>query len=90
MKQTELTRTLIENKKTDRPNENSSKNISYAEAVKLSPIVLKQTSSQTRLKEENNEKMSRDIDKIKVASAKVNEEWKILVNVPKKVESELK
>ena len=30
MKQTDLTRTFIENKKTDSPNESSSKNISYA------------------------------------------------------------
>ena len=36
MKQTEVTRTLIENKKTVGPNESSSKNFSYTEAVKLS------------------------------------------------------
>ena len=91
MKQTELTRTLIENKKTDSPNESSSKNISYAEAVKLSPIVLKPTSSQTLLKDQINEKMSRALDKIKVARAKVTKNRKILVNVPNKLnESEVK
>ena len=47
MKQTELTRTLIENKITDRPYKSSSKNISYAEAEQLPPIALKQISSQT-------------------------------------------
>ena len=56
MKQTELTRTLIKNKKTDSLNESSSKNFRYAEAVKLSPIVLKPTSSQTLSKEKNMKK----------------------------------
>ena len=41
MKQTESTKTLIENNKSDNHNESSSKNISYAEAVQLSPIALK-------------------------------------------------
>ena len=45
MEQTELTRTLVEIKKTYNPNESSSKNISYAQAVKLSPVVLKPISS---------------------------------------------
>ena len=47
MKQTELTRTLIVKIKTDSPNESFPKNISYSEAVKLSPIVLKPTPNQT-------------------------------------------
>ena len=45
MKQTELTRTLIENEKTDSPSESSDKNFSYAEAVKVFLIVLKPTSN---------------------------------------------
>ena len=69
MKLTELTRTLIENKKNDSPNESSDKNFSYAEAVKLSPIVLKPTSNQTLSKDQINEKMSQALDKIEVASA---------------------
>ena len=71
MKQTELTRTLIENKKADNPKESSDKDFSYAEAVKFSPIVLKPTSNQTISKDQINEKMSQALDKIKVASAKV-------------------
>ena len=35
MKHTELTRSLIENKKTNNPNESLLKNISYAEALRL-------------------------------------------------------
>ena len=58
MKQTDLTRTLIGIKKIDSPNESSSKNLSYAEAVKLSPIVPKPTSSQTVSKDQINDKMS--------------------------------
>ena len=91
MKQTEITRTLIENKKADNPKESSDKDFSYAEAVKLSPIVLKPTSNQTLSKDQINEKMSQALDKIKVASAKFTENGKILVNVPTKVnESEVK
>ena len=56
MKQTELNRTHIENKKADSLNENSSKNYSYAEAVKLSPTVLKPTSSQTLSYDQINKK----------------------------------
>ena len=37
MRQTELSRTLIENKKTDSPNESTFTNIIYAEAVKTVP-----------------------------------------------------
>ena len=84
VKQTELTRTLIENRKTDRPNENSDKNFSYEEAVKLSLVVLKPTSNQTISKDQNNEKISQALDKIKVVSSKVTENGKILVNVPTK------
>ena len=48
MNQTESTGTLIVNRKTESPNENSSKKkISYPEGVQLSPIELKPTSSQT-------------------------------------------
>ena len=91
MQKTDITRTLTENKKTDSPNESSDKNFSYAEAVKLSPIVLKPTSNQTLSKDQINEKMSQALDKIKVASAKVTENGKTLVNVPNKVnESEVK
>ena len=85
MKQTELTRTCIKNKKTESPNESSSKNFSYAEAVQLSPIVLKPLSSQTLSKVQTNGKMSQALDEIKVAYAKVTENGKILVNVPNKV-----
>ena len=84
MKETELTRTLIENKKTDSPNESSDKDFSYADAVKLSPIVLKPNSKQTLSKDQINEKMSQALDKIKVASAKVTKNGKILVKVPHK------
>ena len=56
MKQTELTRKFIENKRTDSLYESSSKNISYAEVVQLFPIVLKSTSSQTLSKDKINEK----------------------------------
>ena len=67
------------------------KTFSYAEAVKLPPIVLKPTSNQTPSKDQINEKMSQALDKSKVASAKVTENGKILVNVPTKVnESEVK
>ena len=65
MNQTELTRTLIETKKTGSPNEISPKNLRYAEAVKLSPIVLNPTSSQTLSKDQMNEKMSQALDKSK-------------------------
>ena len=54
MKQTEITRTLIEKEKTNSPNERSSKNISYAEALKPSPIVLKRTPSQTLSRDQIN------------------------------------
>ena len=91
MKHTELTRKLSENKKTDSPNESPSKNFSYAEAAKLSPIVLKPNSSQTLSKDQINEKISQALHKIKVACAKFTENRKILVNVPNKVnESEVK
>ena len=91
MKQTDLNRTLIENKKTDTPNKSSSKNYGYAEAVKLSPIIPKPTSSQTLSKDQINEKMSQALDKIKLASAKFTEIGKIFVNVPNKLnESEVK
>ena len=46
MKQTELTRALIE-KKLIALMKSHPKNISHAEAIQLSPIVLKSTSSQT-------------------------------------------
>ena len=49
-KQTELTRTLTENKKADSPKEGSDKDFSDAEALKLSPIVLKPISNQTLYK----------------------------------------
>ena len=52
---------------------------------KLSPIVLKPTSNQTLSKDQINETMSQPLDKIKVASAKVTEKGKILVNVLNKV-----
>ena len=84
MKQTELTRTLIENKITDSPNESSSTNNSYAEAVQLSPIVLKLTPNQTLSKDQFNEKLSQALDEFKVASAKVTKNRKILVNVQNK------
>ena len=74
--QTELTRTLIKTKKTVSPNENSSKNISYSEAVQLSPILLKPTSSQTLSKDQINETFSQALDKIKAATAKVIENGK--------------
>ena len=57
MKQTELIRTPFETKKTDSPNERSTKNISYAKAVKLSPVKLKPTSSQGLLRDQIIEKM---------------------------------
>ena len=57
MKHTEFTTTLIENKKTESPNETSPKNINYAEAAQLAPIVLKPTSSQTLSKDQINEKI---------------------------------
>ena len=91
MKQIELTRTLIENKKTDGPNKSSSENISYTEAVQLYPSALKPTSSQTLPNDQINEKMSQALDKGKVASVKVTESGKTLVNVPNKEnESEVK
>ena len=65
MKQTELTKMLIENIKTDSPDESSSKNISYAEAVKLSPILLKPNSSQTVSRDQINGKMSQALVKSK-------------------------
>ena len=64
MKQTELTRALIENKKTDSPNERSSKIMSYTEDVQMSSIVLKPTSSQILSKDQIYEKMSQALDKI--------------------------
>ena len=75
-KQTDITRTLIEAKETDSLNETSSKNFSYAEAVKLSPIVLKPASSWTLSKDQINEKISHTLDQIKVASEKVTENGK--------------
>ena len=59
-------------------NESFSKNFSYVESVKLSPIVLKPTSSQTLSLDQLNEKMSQALGKIKVASAKVTENGKKL------------
>ena len=61
------------------------KNFSYAEAVKLSPIVLKPISSETLSKDQINEKMSQALVKIKVASAKFTVNGKILVNEVNKV-----
>ena len=90
MKQTELTRTIFENKKTDCPEESLPNNISYAEAVHLSPVVLKPTSSQTFSKDQFNEKISQALDKIKVSSAKVTENRKKIVKLPnKEIESEV-
>ena len=73
IKQTKLNWTLIDNKKPDSPNVSSSKNISYAEAVQLSLIVPKLTSSQTLSKDQINDNSSQALDKIKEASAKVTE-----------------
>ena len=70
MNQTELTRALIENKKNDSPNESFSRNISYAEAVLLSSILLIPSSNHQTLSEDKiNEKMTQAFNKIKVASA---------------------
>ena len=85
MKQTELTRTLTENEKANSPKESSDKYFSYVEAVKLSPIVLKSTSNPTLAKDQINEKMSQGLDKIKVASAKITDNGKILLHIPNKV-----
>ena len=69
MKQIELFRTRTESKKTYSPNESSSKDISYTKTVKLSPIIMKPTSSKT----------PSNLDKIKVTGARVTEnEKKIL------------
>ena len=73
MKQIELTRYFIENKKTISLNESSSKNICYAEAVKLSPFVSIPTLGQTLSKDQINEKVSQALDNIKLAKAKNTE-----------------
>ena len=65
MKRTELTRTLVENTKIDSPIESLFRKQSYAEAVQLSPIILKPTSNQTLSRDQINEKMSQALDKLK-------------------------
>ena len=42
------------------------KNISYAEAIQISPIVLQPNSSQTLLKQKINEKISQALEKMKL------------------------
>ena len=83
MMQTELPRPYIKNKIPDSPNESSSKNISYTEAVQLSPIVLKSTSSQTFSRTQVNAKRSWASNKTKEASAKAIKNGKMLVIVKK-------
>ena len=56
MEQTDLARTLIINKETDSPTLSTSKNISYAEAIKLFPNVLTPILSRTLSKDQINEK----------------------------------
>ena len=56
VKQTELTRMLIENKKTDSSDASTYKTISCEEAVQMSSIVLKPNSSQTPTRDQFNEK----------------------------------
>ena len=79
-----LSERLLKNKKTDSPDGSSSINICYAEAVQLSPIVLRQISSQNHSKDQFIKKMSQDLDETKVDSAKIIESGKILVNAPNK------
>lgn len=90
LKQCELSRTLTEKCSSDsfrdrglppKANEISDK-ASYAETVKTSPLIFKPTSNTKMSKDQITDKMSQALGKVKVTSAKVTDNGKIVVNIP--------
>ena len=90
LKQCELSRTLSQkccknpvqkDNISTKPNSISS-NASYADTVKNSLLVLKPTQSSSMTKDQITDKMSHALGKLKVTSAKVSDNGKIVVNIP--------
>ena len=90
LKQCQLSRTLAGKCSNDgfrdkdmplKAKENSEK-ASYAETVQTSMLVFKPTTNTKMSKDQIADKMSQALGKVKVTSAKVTENGKIVVNIP--------